>query len=129
MSPTNVELAAGSLPSEDMAADDSAARRRYCTWLQYWRGCPTALCRRARACRGDPTACFARHWPHYSPVAQVWIDAGTHALDQGLTARTAMLAADLALLSYVKSAEFLPRHRPRRKKWRGVEEADEPATS
>jgi hypothetical protein len=32
-------------------------------WL-FWTVCAEKSCRRARACAGDPDACFARSWPH-----------------------------------------------------------------
>ena len=37
-------------------AEDIAANRRFCTWLQHWRDCPSPLCRRARACRRIATS-------------------------------------------------------------------------
>ena len=42
----------------------------------------------------------------------------------GLSARNAAGAADLALLQHVKKADRLPRHPPRRKRWRLVADED-----
>jgi hypothetical protein len=110
---TNAPVDSDALPK--LTAEDIAARRRYCTWLQYWRDCPSPLCRRAHDCAGDPTDCFIRRWLHLSDIGRVWVRAGISALEQGLTARNAAGAADLALLHHVKSADRLPRHPPRRK--------------
>ena len=112
--------------AEEAAIDlrDAPARQRYCTWLQYWRDCASPACRRAHACTGDPTACFLGRYMRLSEAARVWVIAGIHALDLGLTARNAAGAADLALLQHVKKAERLPRHLPRRKRWRLVADAD-----
>ena len=93
--------------------EDIAARRRYCTWLQYWRDCAVPACRRMHACAGDPTDCFVRRWLPLSDVGRVWVRAGTFALDEGLTARNAAGAADRALLRYVKNIDRLPRVLPR----------------
>ena len=111
--PTNAPVDSDALP--ELTAEDIAARRRFCTWLQQWRDCPSPVCRRARACAGDPTDCFIRRWLHLSDIGRVWVRAGISALEQGLTARNAAGAADLALLHHVKSADRLPRHPPRRK--------------
>jgi hypothetical protein len=97
---------------------DIAARQRYCTWLEHWRTCGTPACRRHHACTGDPTACFVGHWRRYSATARAWATAGMHALDAGTTMRSASRVADLALLGDVKRFNGLPRHRPRRKRWR-----------
>jgi hypothetical protein len=121
--PVDAPADAGELP--ELTPQDIAARRRYCTWLQYWRDCPSPLCRRARGCAGDPTDCFIRHWLHLSDVGRVWVRAGISALENGLTARNAAGAADLALLHHVKSADRLPRHPPRRKgRWIEEEEGE-----
>jgi hypothetical protein len=59
-----------------------------------------------------------------SDAARVWVGAGISALELGLSARNAAGAADLALLQHIKKAERLPRHPPRRKRWRRVADAD-----
>jgi hypothetical protein len=120
---TNAPVDSDALPK--LTAEDIAARRRYCTWLQYWRDCPSPLCRRAHDCAGDPTDCFIRRWLHLSDIGRVWVRAGISALEQGLTARNAAGAADLALLRHIKSADRLPRHPPRRKRWRWIEDEGE----
>jgi hypothetical protein len=105
---------------DDLPPQDIAARQRYCTWLEHWRACDTPTCRRDHACTGDPTACFARHWQGYSDAARVWARTGMHALDAGVTMRSASRIADLALLDDVKRFNGLPRHRPRRNPWRRI---------
>jgi hypothetical protein len=100
----------------ELSPEDVAARRRYCTWLQYWRDCTMPACRRAHACTGDPTACFIRHWMHLSDPAKAWVSAAIHAIERGLTTRSAAAAADLALLHHIKTADWLPRHPPRRRR-------------
>ena len=111
--------------SPELTPEHIAARRRYCTWLQYWRDCPSPVCRRAHACAGDPTGCFTRRWLHLSDIGRVWVRAGISALENGRTARNAAGAADLALLHHVKNTDRLPRHPPRRKRWRLIEEEGE----
>jgi hypothetical protein len=113
-------LADPAVGSPDDLAQDIAARRRYCTWLEHWRACGTPACRRDHACTGDPTACFVRRWWHYSETARVWARAGIYALDAGTTMRSASRVADLALLDDVKRFNGLPRHRPRRNPWRHI---------
>jgi hypothetical protein len=126
MSVTDVELADDALPPEILTAEEIAARRRFCTWLQHWRDCGVPQCRRAHTCKGDSSACFFSRWPGYSALARVWIEAGLYALEEGLTAREAAQAADFTLLQYVKKAEGLPILLPRRKKWRWAEAGGEP---
>jgi hypothetical protein len=122
MSMTSIEQTATAEAVDDLR--DAAARRRFCTWLQYWRDCEAPACRRAHACAGDPTACFVGRWMGLSAAARVWVGAGITALGYGLSARNAAGAADLALLQHVKTAERLPRHPPRRKRWRPVADAE-----
>ena len=105
----------------DMLPEGIVPRRRYCTFLHFWRHCATPACRRAHACRGDAAICFLMRWDRLSLAGKVWALAGFAALDQGLTARIAGRVADLALLQDVKAVDRLPRHPPRRKKWRWVE--------
>jgi hypothetical protein len=122
--PSDHEPAAASadMPAEpELTPEDIAARRRFCTWLQYWRDCAMPACRRAHACTGDPTDCFFRRWMGLSEVGKVWVRAGTFALEYGLTARNAAGAADLALLHHVKEADRLPRHPPRRRRRRSID--------
>lgn len=99
----------------ELTQEDIAARRRYCTWLQYWRDCAAPACRRKHACAGDPTDCFIRRWIPLSDIGRLWVRAGISALERGLTARNAAGAADLALLHHVKSGDRLPRQPPRRR--------------
>lgn len=122
MSMTSYEPASAEEAADDLR--DAPVRKRYCTWLQYWRDCEAPACRRAHACTGDPTACFLGRYMRLSEAARVWVIAGIHALDLGLTARNAAGAADLALLRHIKMADRLPRHPPRRKRWRLVADAD-----
>ncbi|MBI2715595.1 MAG: hypothetical protein HYX37_14265 [Rhizobiales bacterium] len=124
MSMTAYEPAGAAAAADDWTPQDLAAHKRYCTWLQYWRDCQAPACRRAHACAGDPTACFLGRWLRLSDAAKVWVGAGISALDTGLSARNAAGAADLALLQHVKKADRLPRHPPRRKRWRLVADAD-----
>jgi hypothetical protein len=42
----------------------SAAKRHLNTHLGLWRVCGRKACARARGCRGEPTDCHARWWPH-----------------------------------------------------------------
>jgi hypothetical protein len=122
MSMTPYEPAGAAEAADD--PQDVAARKRFCTWLQYWRDCEAPACRRAHACAGDPTACFLGRWMRFSEAAKIWVGAGISALEQGLSARNAAGAADLALLHHVKMADHLPRHPPRRKRWRLVDDED-----
>jgi hypothetical protein len=120
MSMTAYEPAGAAAAADDWTPQDVEAHKRYCTWLQYWRDCETPTCRRAHACAGDPTACFLGRYMRLSQAAKVWVIAGITALGYGLSARNAAGAADLALLRHVKLAEHLPRHPPRRKRWRSI---------
>ena len=102
--------------SAELTPEEIAARRRYCTWLQYWRDCASPACRRSHRCAGDPTDCYIQRWIKLSDAGRVWVHAGVSAIEYGLTARNAASAADLMLLHHVKTADRLPRHPPRRKR-------------
>jgi hypothetical protein len=41
---------------------EAKAMRFYGALFGHWRDCPSARCRRARACRGGKAACFRRWW-------------------------------------------------------------------
>ena len=94
------------------------ANTRMCNdWLQHWRGCDAAQCRRARRCLGDASDCFLRHWHAYPPEAQAWVRCGIWGRLAGQSARRAAEAADVALISHVRLKANLPFHNvPRR--WR-----------
>ncbi len=34
----------------------------FCNSLQFWQECQIGACRRNHSCRGEPHACFTRHW-------------------------------------------------------------------
>ena len=55
------------------------------TFLDFWRVCGAAPCRRAHACRGDADACFGRHWPMVSEEFKVWFRAMVNARSAGRT--------------------------------------------
>jgi hypothetical protein len=105
----------------DMHPPGILPRRRYCTFLQFWRRCAKPACRRAHACRDDAATCIILHWGRLSDAGKVWAYAGIAALDLGLTARVAARVADLALLGDIKAVDRLPRYPARRKRWRWVE--------
>jgi hypothetical protein len=46
--------------AERFEAEKAAQQRRFCDAFGTWRRCGRGLCRRARACRGDPGACLKR---------------------------------------------------------------------
>lgn len=66
------------------------ARRSLCTLLKFWRICGRAGCRRARACAGDPDACFERHWPAVSEPFKVLWRAAIQARAGGRDVKTAI---------------------------------------
>jgi hypothetical protein len=100
---------------ETPTPEEEAARRRYCTWLEYWRDCTTATCRRRRVCAGDPTDCFIRNWCDRSEDARAWISGGIGALDGGLGPRAAARTADMLFMRRFKVRAKLPLHEDRRR--------------
>jgi hypothetical protein len=46
----------------EQRAREEAGIRVYARLFRHWRDCPSAGCRRARACKGDATPCFRRWW-------------------------------------------------------------------
>src|SRR5690606_19393759 len=91
------------------AADAGAAgagqaftpRQRHCDFLELWRRCPGAACRRTHSCAGVPGACFNRAYAGMSEIARLWAAAGIVALDRGASRRAAALAADSRVLSHL----------------------------
>ena len=55
---------------------------------------------RARACRGDPGACFDRHWPLLPEEARVWFRAAITAMSGGASPQAADAAGCEAALAY-----------------------------
>lgn len=52
-------------------AERKQMRRWQCTLFLFWSVCTNKACRRARACAGEPEACFARWWPHVPQEVKV----------------------------------------------------------
>jgi hypothetical protein len=44
-------------------AEKAKVQRHYCTLFGFWRSCPFKPCSRARACKGDQSACLKRWVP------------------------------------------------------------------
>ena len=103
--------------TEPITPEGEALRRKFCTMAALWRDCQEPACGRARSCRGDPAQCFARGWNGYSHLARVWVECGYTALEQGLSARAAVRAADEGLLTYVKLSERLALPPRGRRRW------------
>ena len=70
----------------------------------------TTMQHRARACRGDPGACFDRHWPLLPEEARVWFRAAITALSGGASPQAADAAGCEAALAY--RAQKRGRRRP-----------------
>ncbi len=108
--------------AEAATPQETALRRRLCTFLQYWHECDRRACRRAHACAGEPTVCYLTRWLGLSETARIWADAGVEAAGRGCTARVAARAADRALLRHLRMLEGLPHYPPRvgrrRRVWR-----------
>ena len=52
-------------------AETAWVQRYYCTQFRFWRFCPFAPCRRARACKGDADACLKRSVDQV-PRHEIW---------------------------------------------------------
>jgi hypothetical protein len=52
-------------------AETALVQRYYCTQFRFWRFCPFAPCRRARACKGDADACLKRSVDQV-PRHEIW---------------------------------------------------------
>ena len=74
-------------------AEQTAAFRLSCTLFRFWRVCTRKGCSRAKACNGDPHACFAQWWPHVPEEAKIALRAKIEALHAGRTPREAAAAA------------------------------------
>lgn len=111
---------------DNLSLEELKRFARACDWMQYWRDCPTPLCRRRHRCTGHAYDCYFGRLRRYGEEAQAWIEAGTHALERGWSARQAAKYADLALLSHVKHRDGLPRYGGR-KRWRWVKLGEEEA--
>ena len=91
-----------------LTGKDVATRRKYCDWLALSRHCAEPGCRRARACAGDPTSCFAQFHAACPQAARLWVRIGLAALDDGNTAREAAVLADTATIWCLKRDARLP---------------------
>jgi hypothetical protein len=61
----------------------AAAQREYCDIFGFWRACRVKMCRRSKACGGDPVTCLKRGF------AQVPDEASDRALAQVIAATAA----------------------------------------
>ncbi len=68
--------------TEGMSYDEY--RRTTCTLLLFWTVCGSR-CRRAKACMGDPHACFKRWWPHVPEEVKNWFRFSIKARQAGMT--------------------------------------------
>jgi hypothetical protein len=67
-----IEATAKSDPS-DHALPSTGFLRELCNSMWVWRLCDAARCRRARACRGAPRRCLARHAPLVPEEARAFV--------------------------------------------------------
>ena len=91
-----------------LTGKDVATRRKYCNWLQLWRHCAEPACHRARACAGNPAACFGQCYAVCPEAARFWVRIGLAALDDGNTARKAAMLADTVTIWCLKRDARLP---------------------
>ncbi len=77
--------------------------------LKFWTACPTARCRRAKSCVGDPAACHAIFWPVVPQELKVWWGTLAAARREDLSFRQAKRHADAAAAAFRKREALLAR--------------------
>lgn len=106
----------GRIPAEDPPIEE-VRRWTVCTWFKFWLVCPKKPCRRARACVGDPTACFERWWRHIPEEHKVQLRATVKARFEGLSPEDAVRAGLAEKERFIElEADFRRRH-PEAYRW------------
>ena len=77
--------------------------------LKFWTACPTARCRRAKSCVGDPAVCHAIFWPVVPQEVKVWWVTLCAARREDLSFRQAKRSADAAAAAVRKREALLAR--------------------
>src|SRR5688572_8341572 len=65
----------------------------FCNGLEFWQRCHIGACRRSRSCRGEPHACFGRHWRSVPDHVMAFVRARINASEQGLAPAAAVRTA------------------------------------
>ena len=79
------------IPTE---AEQDAARRRLHNFLSFWRVCGEKRCKRGKGCRGDVSACAARHFPLVPDDTKAWLFKAFEGMRGGLSPQEAADAAN-----------------------------------
>jgi len=88
------------------AVPPDAPRRALFTALWLWRVCPSALCRRQKACRGDTNRCLEERWhPLVPPELKALVQKTLANEAAGMTLQEAAAAAQASLAANRLQAE------------------------
>ncbi len=73
-----------------------AARRKLCSFLEFWKFCGHKACLRTQGCTHSTAECFERFWPLVPDLFKYQFRAGIEALSAGLPANEIGAALDAA---------------------------------
>ena len=73
-----------SQPLQSAEQKNDARRRFWSNFLNMWHVCANTACRRARCCRGNPSACFTQNFSQLPEGVQDFFILLDHAKKEGL---------------------------------------------